>query len=238
MGIGWRDAHGSFSHRQPKYFQRITGDGEIPALIYAGGGAPLVVGVDGNLYYASGPDDDAPGGLSLTRETPDGTRTKFSPALTRALHEIDDGIVALAVGRDGAIYVGSWTAIFKVNRDASVITIASPIKIGDCDFDPADHKASNRGPLLRGIAVDAAGVVYAAATSCHRVIKITTDGQASTVLKSERPWSPTGIAISGQDKFVLEFTNANGPATEGWRARVRKLSGDGNVTTLANLPRE
>ena len=227
------DARGSFSHSQPKYFQRVTGDNEVPALIYAGGGAPLVVGDDGDLYYASGPDDDTPGGLTLTRETPDGTRTKFSPALARAMHEIDDGVLALTVGPDGAIYVGCWTAVFKVNKDASVTTIASPVKVTDCDFDPADHKASNRGPLLRGIAVDSEGVIYAAATSCHRVIKITTDGQVSTVLKSERPWSPTGIAISGQDKFILEYTNANGPATEGWRPRVRKLSGDDKVSIVA-----
>jgi hypothetical protein len=232
------DARGSFSHSQPKYFQRVTGDGDVPALIYAGGGAPLVVGDDGDFYYVSGPDDDTPGGLTLTRETPDGTRTKFSPALARAMHENDDGVLSLTVGPNSAIYVGCWTAVFKVNKDASVTTVASPVKVTDCDFDPADHKASNRGPLLRGIAVDSDGVIYAAATSCHRVIKITTDGQVSTVLKSERPWSPTGIAISGQDKYVLEYTNANGPATEGWRVRVRRIAGDGNVTTIATLPQD
>jgi hypothetical protein len=36
----------------------------------------------------------------------------------------------------------------------------------------------------------------------------------------------------------LEFSNANGPATEGWRPRVRKLGRDGKVATLASISQE
>ncbi len=181
------DAEGRFSHNQPKYFQRITPDGEKPALIYAGGGAPLVVGADGNLYYGSGSDDENPGGLSLTRETPAGRRTKFCPALTSSLRSIDDGITGLAAGHDGAIYVATWTAVFKVNKDGGMKAIASPVTVPGCDFDPADHKSTSKRPYLRGLAVDSEGAVIAAATSCHCVVKIAADGTVSTVLKVERP---------------------------------------------------
>jgi len=34
---------------------------------------------------------------------------------------------------------------------------------------------------------------------------------------------------------VLEYTNANGPAKEGWFPRVRKIGKDGGVTTIADL---
>ena len=61
------------------------------------------------------------------------------------MHEIDDGVLALTAGPDGAIYVGCWTAVFKVKKDASVTTIASRVKVTDCDFDPADHKARIEG---------------------------------------------------------------------------------------------
>ena len=44
-------------------------------------------------------------------------------------------------------------------------------------------------------------------------------------------------AVSGQDVYVLEYTNANGLKTEGWRARVRKIAADHTVTTLAAFPR-
>jgi hypothetical protein len=38
------DSSGSFSRVTPKLFERITPDGSLPALIFATGGAPLVVG--------------------------------------------------------------------------------------------------------------------------------------------------------------------------------------------------
>jgi hypothetical protein len=120
--------------------------------------------------------------------------------------------------------------------DGTVKAVAHPIKVQDCDEDKADHKASSRLPYLRGLAVSSDGSMYAAATSCHRIIKFTPKGQVETVLKAERPWSPTGVAIHDRDVYILEYTNANGPATEGWRPRVRKLSRDGKISTLATIP--
>jgi sugar lactone lactonase YvrE len=229
------DADGTFSRATPKYYRRITPDGVKPALLHAEGGAPLVINSDRNLYYASGDKDDRPGGLALTRETPDGRRTSFAPALTEALHQINDGITGLACGPDGSLYVACWTAVFRVKRDGSVTTIAHPIRVKDCDEDRADHKATNPLPYLRGLAVGSDGTVVAAATSCHCLIKITPNGQVETVLKAERPWSPTGVAIHGQDVYVLEYTHANGPAAEGWQPRVRKLGPGGKVMTLATI---
>src|SRR5262245_21557378 len=75
------DKQGRFSTQFPKLFEKITPEGVKPAVLYASGGAPLVVNRDGNLYYGSGfPDGDdmAPGGLTLTRLSPDGKRTLFA----------------------------------------------------------------------------------------------------------------------------------------------------------------
>ena len=87
-------------------------------------------------------------------------------------------------------------------------------------------------PLL---AVDGRGTVYAAAAGCHCVVKMTANGKVETILKAERPWSPTGVAVKGDDLYVLEYTNAHGPPRE-WRPRVRKLGRDGKVSTLASIP--
>jgi hypothetical protein len=54
-------------------------------------------------------------------------------------------------------------------------------------------------------------------------------------MKSERPWSPTGVAVHRGDIYVLEYTNANGGANQGWRPRVRKLGSNGAITTLADI---
>ena len=199
------------------------------------------MGADGNLYYGSNgmQEESFPAGaMTVVRFSPTGQQQVFAPLLKQKLAELKDGITGLASGPDGSIYVATWNGIVKLKSDGSIAEIVNPVIVTDCDSDPADHNPANASsPLLRGLGVDSHGNVYVAATSCHRVLKITPDGQVISVLKAERPWSPTGIAVSGDDIYVLEYTNANGPATEGWRPRVRKLAKDNTVTTLAlHLP--
>ncbi len=234
------DTGGAFSKVTPKQFERITPDGAIPTLIFASGGAPLVVGPDGHLYYGSNgsPEDSfPPGAMTVVRLSPRGRQDLFAPLLKQTLAELKDGITGLASGPDGSIYVATWNGIVKLKSDGSIEKIAYPVAVKDCDSDPADHNPANASsPLLRGLGVDSRGNVYVAATSCHRVLKITPDGQVRSVLTAERPWSPTGVAVSGEGIYVLEYTNANGPATEGWRPRVRRLARDNTVTTLVTVP--
>ena len=116
-------------------------------------------------------------------------------------------------------------------------TVVHPVVVKDCDEDRADHKPSNRLPYLRGLAVNAQGTVYAAATSCHRLLKIAPDGKVESVLRAERPWSPIGVAVRDGAVYVLEYTNANGGPDEGWLPRVRRLESDGKVTTMATISR-
>ena len=82
------------------------------------------------------------------------------------------------------------------------------------------------------------GMVYAAATGCRCVVKITSAGKVSTVLKSERPWNPTGVALREGDVYVLEWTHANGGANDGWRPRVRKIKRDGTVSLIVEIKEE
>jgi hypothetical protein len=240
LGIGghWMclDPQGSFSRTQPRHFGRITPSGVIPALIVADGGAPIAVGRDGNLYYGSGTsprDEMSPGALTVTRMSPDGKRTLFSPSLKTMLERLEDGVTGLAVGRDGSLYVACVTALLKVQMDGTVTTLAHPIAVAECDRD-----GDGRVPFLRGLDVDADGTVYAAATGCRCVVKISPNGQTQTVLRAERPWSPTGVALHRGVVYVLEYTHANGGPDEGWLPRVRKLERNGRVTTLATITRQ
>jgi hypothetical protein len=177
--------------------------------------------------------------MTVVRLSAAGHQDLFAPQLKSKLAELKDGITGLAAGSDGSIYVATWNGILKLNGDGSIAKILHPITVKDCDSDPADHNPANASsPLLRGLAVDAGDNVYVAATSCHRVLKITPDGQVKSILKAERPWSPTGIAVSGKDIYVLEYTNANGPKEEGWYPRVRQLAMDGKWKTLVTVPPE
>lgn len=233
------DEKGIFAKAQLKYFKRITPGGVIPAIIYAGGGSPIAIN-DGNLYYCGGQHGDLnPGAKTLVRETPQKQQTILWPDLEDTLNKLGDGITGIAAGANGTLYLACWNALIKVTLEGKVKTIVHPVSVIDCDEDPADHREANRGmPLLRGIAVDSGGMVYAAATSCHCLLRISPGGKVKTILKSERPWTPTGVAIYKDDIYVLEYTNANGPATEGWFPRVRKIDKAGKVMMVADLSRK
>jgi hypothetical protein len=179
-----------------------------------------------------------PGGLTVSQMSVDGRLSEFAPSLKTALGKINQGVTGLAAGPGGVIYVASPSAIYKVKTNGTVSLFVSPVVAEDCDADPADHNPSNPLPYLRGLAVNSEGTVYAAGTSCHRVLKITSDGHVEGVLKAERPWSPTGVALLGNDLYVLEYTGANGGSDEGWLPRVRKRAPDGKVTTLVTITSE
>jgi hypothetical protein len=232
------DTEGKFaSAADNRLFQRITPSGVKPTLLYASGGAPLVVNRDGNLYYGSGfpgGDDTTPGGFTLTRMSPDGKKTLFAPALKTTLEKLDEAVTGLAAGRDGTLFVACPNAILKVKMDGTVTTLVHPVVVKDCDF--ASNEPRSRffhGPYLRGLDVTEEGTVYAAVTGCRCVVKITPGGKVEAVLKSEQPWAPTGVTVRGQDVFVLEYSNID--EHKGWSPRVRKLASDGRVTILATV---
>ncbi len=224
------DAEGSFSHTQPKHFERITPDGEKPALIYADGGSPIAVLRDGMLYYASNDEKLTPGALQVTRQSPGGEISIF-PLNGRKATE-NAGITGLASGPDGALYIAQPDAVLKLKMDGTFTTLAHAFDLKDCDIEFPDHNPRSLLPSLRGLAVDSDGTVFAAAVGCRAVMKITSAGEVSTVLKAEKPWSPTGVAVLHGEVYVLEYTNANGNLSEGWRPRLRKITHDGKVTTL------
>ena len=227
------DAGGSFSHTQPRYFQRISPDGVTPAIIFAGGGSPIAVLPDGYLYYVSGPEELTPAGLRLARNAPAGGTSVFAPTLKRATQ--DRGITGLAAGADGNLYVACPNAVFQVKSDATFSTLADPIRLEGCDVDYPDNNTNNLLPSLRGLAADKQGTVFAAATACHCVIKISAAGTVEPVLKAGRPWSPTGVAEHDGDIYVLEYAHATEPFATGWLPRVRKIARDGSVSTLVTI---
>jgi hypothetical protein len=228
------DPEGRFSRAQPVHFERLTPEAAKPALIYADGGSPIAVLRDGFLYYASNDQEMTPGALQVTRQSPAG-KLEIFPVDGKRITE-KAGITGLAAGPEGSLYIAQPNAVLKLGRDGTFTTVADAIQLKDCDIDYPDHNAQSLMPSLRGITVDTGGNIFAAAVGCHVVIKISPARKIETVLKSERPWSPTGVAERGGDLYVLEYTNANGGAAEGWSPRVRKLACDGTVTILFTAP--
>jgi sugar lactone lactonase YvrE len=237
------DAEGRFSgvdfeksDHWPRWFKRRTPAGEKPALI-TDGGSPLVVHRDGNLYYVSSGKKMNPGGHEVIRLTPDGKLSRVAADLDKTSEKLG-GIKGMAVGPDDSLYVTFPKALLRITTGGKVTVVAESVRVADGGKDILDGTPKDELPYLRGLAVDARGTVYAAATGCRCVVKITPDGKAETVLKAERPWSPTGIALHGEAIYVLEYPNANGERHEDWVPRVRKVGRDGKTTTLITFPKK
>jgi len=233
-----RDAAGKFrrmefekSSHWPRWFKHRRPPGEALALI-SDGGSPLVIHRDGNLYYVCSDERMTIGGLQIGRLSPDGKLALVSPQMKARIDELG-GIKGLASGPD-ALYATCPGAVLKVKLDGMFGTLKQSIVTTDCDrFQPPNTPPAHE-PFLTGLVVDSRTNIFLAATGCRCVLKLATNGQISTVLKAEAPWSPTGVALRGEDLYVAEWTNAHSDAHD-YRPRVRKLGRDGKVTTVGVL---
>ena len=226
LGGHWMtlDVKNRFAGTDLKVVERIPASGKAPLLV-ADGGAPVTV-TDGFLFYGLEVSQSGNVSVGLTRISPSGNHEEFAPGFAEAIEQL--GITGLASGPDGTLYVACLTAVMKVRTNGTFTTLVNPVVVTNCDTDAPTC-------FLRGLDVDSRGTVYAAACGCRCMVKITTDGKVETVLKAERPWSPTGVAVHEDDVFVLEYTNPNGGASEGWRPRVRQVTRDGRVKTLVTI---
>jgi sugar lactone lactonase YvrE len=133
---------------------------------------------------------------------------------------------------DGSLYITDNDWVRKVDSKGAVTTVQGPIKLTDCTNALPDVPPL---PYLRGLAVARDGTIYAAANGCRSVIAISPAGAIRTVLRAEAPWSPTGVVLSGTDLYVLEYLHTAGDDRKAWLPRVRKVSSDGKVTTVATV---
>ncbi|MCI2228835.1 Ig-like domain-containing protein, partial [Polaribacter sp. MSW13] len=145
--------------------------------------------------------------------------------------------VGIAIDASGIIYVSDADAgnIRKITPEGVVTTLAG----GKGAYSFADGIGTEAGfNQPNGIAVDAAGNLYVADSQNHRIRKITPDGVVTTFAGSNTYGSadgtgaaaqfdrPNGIAIDAAGNlYVADIANN----------KIRKISSDGVVTTLAEI---
>ncbi|MDQ2975085.1 MAG: SMP-30/gluconolactonase/LRE family protein [Acidobacteriota bacterium] len=190
---------------------------------------PIAIGQDGNLYYPSG----SAGGLRMIRMMPSGKSSILAnlSATARGLPHVN-GITA---GPDNSLYYTENSAIRRITALGRVSTVATIPAPAGCSSIPGIE--ADARPYLRGLAVDARGVIYVAASGCGRVLKITPDGKVTTVIQILSPWSPTAVALSGSDLYVLEYLHTAVESRREWVPRVRRISPDGTATIIATVER-
>ena len=224
---------GGYFAKSPKsfgeYFEKVTTGNKQPTLLMCSD-FPLVVGKDGNIYYA----DTRPASTKIIRRTPAGKETVLASS------KIFEYVSGIAVGADGSLYIteasnAKANTIRKITMNGTVSIVAAYV-----------GKSTNNLPLettpsyCRGLAVDSTGTIYVAATGSRSVLKISAQGKVTTILQTASPWTPTGVAVFHGEVYVLEWhdvTRENLEVRSAYVPRVRKIGRDGKVTTLATVSR-
>lgn len=209
----------------------VTRVGTDPTLLLSSD-TPISTGRDGALYYPWLVDGTT---LQVFCLAPSGITTVFKmlPANTGgAQPRWLNGMVARP---DGSVYYTEDRSVRKITREGTITTIVENVTVTGCDS--VQGIEAHLRPYFRGLDVDAQGTVFVAASGCRVVLKISPDKSVSTVLRSPKPWSPTGVALFGNDLYVLEYTHTAGDDRREWLPRVRRIDSDGRVITVAAIER-
>jgi streptogramin lyase len=220
------DPEGRFAAaRVPAGLPRFERSGKSPTLIFSGQ-VPAAIGRDGALYF---PQAGADGRLQIVRLLPSGTHSVLATLPATTENGPLESLNGIAVGPDGAVYYTENKAIRKVEREGTIATIVTSVVVPDCTRPPgADERL---GPQLRGIDVAPDGSIYVAAAGCGATLRVSGDNQVTPVLRAPAPWSPKGVKARADELYVVETAEPGTP-------RVRKLSGDGRVSLVAEVQRK
>jgi sugar lactone lactonase YvrE len=150
-----------------------------------------------------------------------------------------NGPMGMAVDGEGNIIIADYCnhRVRKITPDGTVSTLAGSGRQGFSDG--AGAAAQFNYPI--GVAVDGEGSIIIADNFNHRVRKITPDGTVSTLAGSRSAGfadgagaaaqfdCPRGVAVDGEGNIIIADYNND---------RVRKITPDGTVSTLAGSGRE
>ena len=148
-----------------------------------------------------------------------GTAAKFS------------SVGGMTFGPDGNLYLTDGAAIRKVTMDGDVTTVGKGLDFRDGKDQP--RFLSGLSASLTGLSVAPDGTIYATDSANRRLLKITTGGNVETILRTEPPYFPNGVAAVGTDIYVLEVGLTLPNISSG--PRLRKISANGSETILTTV---
>ena len=154
--------------------------------------------------------------------------------------------VGIAVDTDGCLIVtecGAYSCIRKVALDGQVSTVAGDPEGNSGYADGEGARALFEGPV--SVALDGEGNTLVADTDNHCIRKVAPDGTVSTLAGNTDPRTEAGYA-DGTAADAM-FDNPQGVAVgadgsvyvaDWYNHSIRKISRDGEVSTLAGCPPE
>jgi sugar lactone lactonase YvrE len=179
---------------------------------------------DGNMYHVTNyPERE----LLVLKRTPNGSVTALagsSNAAREYRQTVPYSTGGIAFSSEGALYFVHGANVSKITTSGTLVPLARNVVVENGSGDPTS---------LFGISVDAQGHAFVADYGNRRVMKVTQANQITTVIRAEEPWFPTGVAIRDGELYILEYGHT--PTHTPIGTRVRKLSTDGRITTLATV---
>lgn len=170
---------------------------------------PAAIGTDGKFYFAHGTGN----GVQIVGIDPSGARS------VRATLPKVPWLNGLASASDASLYYTEDRAIRRVDARGRVTTLVDNVTVKDCARVPGTEL-----PDLRGLAVAHDGAVYVAAAGCAAVLRVERNGRYGVVLRSSPPWSPTAVALTATEVYVLEYLHTASDDRREWIPRVRKIA--------------
>ncbi len=223
--------------------RRIKPDGTVSTFVPAWvQGTPCCF--DGRVGFAAlqnigGLAVDAAGDLLVTQggTLPAVRRISRTEPEVRSLAYVNgnSNLADVVVDRNGNYYVSAGSAVEKVSADGTVSRFAGTGAEGNADGPGAEAQFG----FATGLAIDANGNVYVADNNNHSVRKIAPDGTVSTLAGTGVAGFADGPAASAQfarPESVAVDASGNVYVSDGGNAgncRLRKITPDGNVSTLA-----
>jgi hypothetical protein len=193
---------------------------------------PVTIGSDGRFYYPDGTSGDR---VRIVGVEPSGARSVRAtlPPVRRGGQTIT-WLNGLAAAADGSLYYTEDRAIRRVDARGRVTTVVENVSVPNCAAIPGTQADL---PYLRGLAVATDGTIYVAASGCGALLKVDPQHAVRPILRTAAPWSPTAVATSNGDVYVLEYLHTASDNRREWIPRVRKIAKNGTVSTMGGSTR-
>lgn len=219
----------------PRAIWRMSPKGEFSYLVPMTNNLPPGRDVwrdsDGNTYSVE-PYNNERRESKIIKRAPDGATSLFAGGkygyLDGQKDKAEFGVITdMTFAADKTIYMTNDDKVRKIDKFGMVTTVYGK------KISAENQKKPETPSRLFGLAVDEQNNVFAADHANRRVLKISPGGAYASVFSTEPPWSPTGVALSRSDLYVLESWYDEKEAFIG--TRVRKLTADGKIIVLATV---
>ena len=232
---GWENVYEPRTEKHLRAFWKMSPGGEYTEIVSLTENPPSGISIwrdSGGNTYSVEPWNNEKKESKIIKRTIDGKTSVFAGGkygyLDGQKEKAEFSVITdMAFGTGDTIYLTNGDKIRKIDRFGTVTTIYRN--------ETSNQNQNNPEPFsqLYGLDVDKENNVLAADFAKNRLLKISLDGKVSTLLTSEKDWSPLGVATFGDEVYVLEGRPYSASANNG--TRVLKVSSTGKSTVIANL---